>query len=338
MLKFLSRSQRYVVRTGLVLLASTQLYALPLSSAYAADTWPQKNISVVVPFAAGGVTDIIGRMLADGLAKEHPETNVVVENIVGGASIPAVLSVMRDGGSGSKIIMASDTPLFINQHAFTKQSYNPEKDLAGVTMLYRTPHSFSINASSEHKTFDDFVNHIKQNPGKVMVGINVIGGVAHLGLERWKKANNLDFEIVPYKGGGVQAVADLIGDHIHAHVDVLGNAIPFAAGGKTKILAVLQNTKFDDLPGAEPQDEKNPLDLTVPSVLVLAVNGETSKEKIDSIYASIKKVTEQGDFAEKMKDLKFELVVSTPEETKQMRDQLAKEIKAMYEVSGLTPN
>lgn len=330
----LNRGHFNTARRSVAVLALVATSSLSMTAAQAA-TWPEKNLSVVVPFAAGGSTDMIGRMLAEGLSKLHPETSVVVENVAGGASIPSVTAVLRGGDNGNKILMASETPILINKYSFKNLPYNPDTGLSSVTLLYRTPHSLAVSANGKFNSFDELVTEIKKNPGTVTIGINVVGGSAHLSLDRWKKANNLDFELVPYKGGGVQAVTDLIGGHVDAHVDVLGNALPFAKDGKTKILAVLQNTKVAEFPDAVTQDENNPKDLTVASVLVLTVNGKTPAGTVDKIYESIKTVTQEKSFVEKMKNLYFDLVVSTPAEADKLRAEYSLRFHDMFESSGL---
>lgn len=337
MLFSLTHGSSRLVGKGMAALALAALSSLWAPATQAA-TWPEKNLSVVVPFSPGGSTDLIGRMLADGLSRQFPDTTVVVENVAGGASIPSVMTVLKGGNNGNKILMASETPLFINKYSFKSQQYNPDTDLTSIALLYRTPHSLAVNPDRGFESFDDFVAEIKNNPGKIAIGINVIGGSAHLALDRWKKANDLDFELVPYKGGGVQAVTDLIGGHIDAHVDVLGNATPFAKDGKTKILAVLQNTRIADFPDAKPQDETNPKDLTVASVLVLTVNGKTPPETVEKIHAAIKKVTEEATFVERMKNLHFDLVMSSPEEADKLREEYSSTFKQMFEASGLPQN
>lgn len=334
MFSSLNRGHFNTARRSVAVLALVAISSLSMTAAQAA-TWPEKNLSVVVPFAAGGSTDMIGRMLAEGLSKLHPETSVVVENVAGGASIPSVTAVLRGGDNGNKILMASETPILINKYSFKNLPYNPDTGLSSVTLLYRTPHSLAVNANGKYNSFDELVTEIKKNPGTVTIGINVVGGSAHLSLDRWKKANNLDFELVPYKGGGVQAVTDLIGGHVDAHVDVLGNALPFAKDGKTKILAVLQNTKVAEFPDAVTQDENNPKDLTVASVLVLTVNGKTPAGTVDKIYESIKTVTQEKSFVEKMKNLYFDLVVSTPAEADKLRAEYSLRFHDMFESSGL---
>lgn len=320
-----------VVAAGLVMMSAM------LAPTAQAATWPEKTVSIVVPFPPGGSTDVIGRMLAEGLAKLHPETNVIVENVTGGATLPSVFATIKGGENGNKILMSAETSLFINKYSFKRPPYDPETDLASVSYLYRTPHSLSVNPNAGYKSFDDFVKAIKANPGKISIAVNVIGGSAHLSLERWKQANKLDFEIVPYKGG-VQAATDLMGGHIDAHVDVLGNTYPFAIDGKVKPLAILQDLKVSDFPDAVPQREDVPTDLTVPSILVLTVNGKTPKSTIDTIYESVAKVAADPKFQEKMKSLHFELIAATPEESNKFREAAIVEFKKMFEASGLPQN
>lgn len=319
------------VAAGLVMVS-----AMLVPSAQAS-TWPEKNVSIVVPYPPGGSTDVIGRMLAEGLSRLHPETNVIVENVPGGATLPSVFATIKGGENGQKILMSAETSLFINKFSFKQPPYDADADLASVSYLYRTPHSLSVNPDSSYKSFADLVNTIKEKPGRVSIAVNVIGGSAHLSLERWKQANNLDFEIVPYKGG-VQAATDLMGGHIDAHVDVLGNTYPFAIEGKVRPLAILQDLKLDEFPDAIPQSEDNPTDLTVPSILILTVNGKTPQATRDKIHESIKKVAQDEKFVERMKTLQFELIAATPEESDEFRKAASLEFKQMFEASGLPQN
>ncbi len=327
----LKKHFKAIVATGLVMMS-----AVLASPAQAAD-WPEKTVSIIVPFPPGGSTDVIGRMMAEGLAKLHPETKVIVENVTGGATLPSVFATLKGGENGNKILMSAETSLFINKYSFKNPPYDPDKDLASVSYLYRTPHSLSVNPNAGYKSFDDFVKAIKENPGKISIAVNVIGGSAHLSLERWKQANNLDFEIVPYKGG-MPAATDLMGGHVDAHVDVLGNTYPFAIEGKVKPLAILQDLKVSEFPDAVPQSEDNPKDLTVPSILVLTVNGKTPKSTIDKIYDSVSKVAADPKFQEKLKSLHFELIAATPEESDKFRQAATIEFKKMFETSGLPQN
>ena len=325
-----------LVRPGLLTLAvlSSALFTVPEAQAA---NWPEKNLSIVVPFPPGGSTEQIGRLLAEGLSKQFPNTNVVVENVSGGATVPAVIATLKGGENGNKILMSAESSLFINKYAFNNPPYDPDKDLAGVTYLYRTPHSLSVNPNSPHKDFNAFVEHIKKNPGKTTIAVNVSGGSAHLALEKWKKANGLDFEIVPYKGG-VQAATDLMGGHVDAHVDVLGNTYPFAKDGKVKILSVLQKLNLEEFPGVVDQDENNPNSLVVPSILVLTVNGKTPNDSIQKMYESIHKVTQDEKFKERLKTLHFELITANPEDTKAFRETATVDFKKMFESSGLPKN
>lgn len=300
----------------------------------AVSTWPEKTVKIIVPFGAGGSTDLIGRMLAEGLAKQYPTSNFVVENIVGGATVPSILSVIRGGSNGHQIVLAAETALFINKYAFKNPPYDPNKDLKGVTVLYRTPHWLTVGANSNFKNFQEFINYIKANPGKISIGVNVIGGAAHLALELWKKENKLDFQVTPYRAGN-QAIMDMIGGHLDAHVDVLGNSYPFVKDGKLRPLAILKNIKYADFPDAVPQDENVPTDLTVPSLLILTVHGKTPDSSLETIHQAIKKVSESQEFKEKMETLKFELTVSNPEETEKVMAAETLRFKRMFEMSGL---
>lgn len=317
---------------GVVSLAAAGL----APAAFAANpAWPEKTVKIIVPFAAGGSTDLIGRMLAEGLGKQFPASNFVVENITGGATVPSILSVIRGGTNGHQIVLAAETGLFTNKYAFKKPPYDPDKDLKGATLLYRTPHWLTVSATSKFKSFQEFKDFIKANPGKISIGVNLMGGAAHMALELWKKENNFDFQVTPYKAGGNQAIMDIIGGHLDAHVDVLGNSYPFVKDGKLRPLAILKNTKYPEFPDAVPQDDSVATDLIVPSLLILTVHGKTPDSSVETIYQAVKKVSESPDFKEKMETLKFEMVVATPAETQKVMAAETLRFKKMFEMSGL---
>ena len=221
---------------------------LGMTAAQAQTDWPKRNMKVVVPYPAGGSADAMGRMVANKLAKAFPKVSVVVENIPGGATVPGALAVLRDAADGHTLFMASDGTLNINRWLLKDVRYDADRDFTPVTVLNSYPHWLIVNPQGPYKSLDDLVKAIRAKPGKVSISINTIGGSAHLALDNWRRVNDLDFAIVPYRGSP-PAVTDLIGGHTDAHMDVVASSAAFARSGRVLPVAVLQARPFTNSPG-----------------------------------------------------------------------------------------
>lgn len=142
------------------------------------------------------------------------------------------------------------------------------------------------------------------------------------------------FQVTPYKGGA-QAIADLVGGHVDAHVDVVGNSYHHVKEGRLVPLAVLEDLKLEEFPNAVPQDGRKPNDLVVTSLLILTVNAKTPDSTVQTAYEAIRKVAADPTFREKMQSLHFNMVVANPSETTRERERLSVAFKQMFEISGL---
>lgn len=326
----------YPIRRKIIGLALTSCIApmLGLTAAHAEADWPRRNIRVVVPYPAGGTADVMGRLVALKIGQAFPHVSVVVENVTGGATVPGALAVMRDPADGHTIFLASDNTLNINHWLLKDPRYDGDKDFMPVTVLNTYPHWLIVNGQGKYKSLNDLVQAIRAKPGKVSISVNTIGGAAYLALDNWRRENGLEFEIVPYRGSP-PAVADLIGGHIDAHVDVVGSSVAHARSGRVLPVAMLQNDPLPEFPQAVAQNNADPKALNVQSNLSVVMRSGTPQPVIDKLYSVLKTGAKEEDFTKTMNMLSLDTVLLTPDQAKKFLLQETKRYGALIEKSGL---
>jgi tripartite-type tricarboxylate transporter receptor subunit TctC len=300
------------------------------ASAYA-QGWPTKTVRIVVPFAAGGSTDAIARLLAKKMEASTKQT-VVVENISGGGSIIGAASVANAPADGASLLFTGSGTITVMKHTSPSLPIDAEATLTPVTFVNTLPHWIVVRADRPEKTFRDFMAFIKKNPGKVSISVNAIGGAAHLALAKWAALNDLDIIVVPYRGSP-PAMVDLLGGVTTAHVDVIGSSIAFVTAGKAKALAVLQQEPIADLPDVAASSAEGDGGLLVSGRHVLAVRSGTPTSIVDRIYQVTEELTAEPDFVAFLKKLGFERSVPTPA---QSREVLAQESKKIADIVRTT--
>ncbi len=292
--------------------------ALVAMSSAGAAAWPDRALRLVVPFPAGGSYDIVGRTLARKLEQRLGQP-VVVENIAGGATVPGVMSVLKEKADGNTLLLASDGTLNINPHTIKGLRYHPDKDLTPVTIVHTVPHWIITRADRKQMSLTELKDYIRNHPGKVSISINAVAGAAHLGLADWKRRNKLDFTIVPYRGSP-PAMSDLIGGQTYAHVDVIGSSISYVNDGKAKPLAVLQSPTVALFPKLERQTPDSKDALLVRANLALVVKAGTPEPIVERLYREVRASVQEQDFMERLQALAYEPVLTTPAESRRLID------------------
>jgi tripartite-type tricarboxylate transporter receptor subunit TctC len=309
---------------------------LLVGASASAQSWPSKTVRIVVPFSPGGSTDAIARLLAK---KMEPvvRQSVVVENISGGGSIIGVQSVVHAPADGSSMVLTGSGTITVMKHTNSNLPVDPEATLTPITFVNTLPHWIVVRADRPEKTFPEFVEYIRKNPGKVNISVNTIGGAAHLALANWAKTNGLDISIVPYRGSSA-AMVDLLGGVITAHVDVIGSSLPFVKAKRAKALAVLQRKPIADLPDVPASPSESNGGLLVYGQHVLAVKTGTPSPIVDRMYEVVKEVTAQPDFVEYLRSLGFERTVPTPSKSKEILDQESKRYADIVRATNIRVN
>jgi len=218
--------------------------------AHAQDAWPAKPIRIVVPFAAGGTTDILARALAPELSKALGQT-VFVENRPGaGGNVGADL-VAKSAPDGYNLVMGTVGTHGINKSLYDKMPFDPQKDFAPVTLVAGVPNVMLMNAEKAAKlnihTAADFVRYAKANPGKFNMASSGNGTSIHMAGELFKSRTGTFMTHIPYRGSG-PALLDMIGGSADVMFDNLPSAMPHIKSGKLKAFAVTSAQRSAAMP------------------------------------------------------------------------------------------
>ncbi|MDB5631483.1 MAG: transporter substrate-binding protein, partial [Tardiphaga sp.] len=185
--------------------------AFVMPNARAAE-YPARTIKLVVPYAAGGPTDVLGRLVADYLGRDLKQT-AIVENKPGAQGAIAAEMVARSDPDGYTLFVAAASIIVLNPLLYKKLPYDPQKDLRMLSIVTDLPVVMEVHPSVPAKTVAEFVAYAKANPGKLNFGSAGTGGTIHLAGEMFKQIAGVDMAHVPYKGAG-PALTDLLSGNI----------------------------------------------------------------------------------------------------------------------------
>jgi tripartite-type tricarboxylate transporter receptor subunit TctC len=231
-----------MIRSALI--AATALFAATAASA--ADVYPNRPVRIIVPFAPGGATDIVTRVVAQKLTETWGQT-IVVDNRAGaGGNIGADLAA-KAPADGYTLFMTSGSIVTANPHMYKKLPYNAGKDLVAVTNVASGPQAIVVNPSFPAKTVKDLINMAKAKPRAITFGSAGVGTQTHLAGENFIFSAGIDVVHIPYKGEA-PAVSDLIGGQIQFVTPNLSAAIAFVRSGKLRALGVTSKTRSKQLP------------------------------------------------------------------------------------------
>jgi tripartite-type tricarboxylate transporter receptor subunit TctC len=234
-----------VRRTSSIWLIGALAVAAATTAAHAED-FPTRPVRVIVPFAAGGPTDVAARLTAEAMRAPLGQS-IVIENRGGAGGATGTDAVVNAAPDGYTLLMGGAGPLTIIPSAKTLR-YTVAKDLVPIAQVWRSPQVFAVNPGLGVKTVADLVAHAKKNPGKVTVGSAGIGTLPHLSIELFKREAGIDLVHVPYRGTGA-ALPNLIGGQIDAMFGDVSALSPTVNDGKLTGLAITSSQRSALLPG-----------------------------------------------------------------------------------------
>src|SRR3954447_5760230 len=208
--------------------------------------YPTRPIKLVVPYAAGGPTDVLGRLVGEYLGRDLKQATIV-ENKAGAQGAIGAEAVARSEPDGYTLFVSAASIIVLNPMLYKKLPYDPLKDFRMLALVTDLPVVMEINPTVPAKTVAEFVAYAKQNPGKLNFGSAGTGGTIHLAGEMFKQMAGVDMVHVAYKGAG-PALTDLISGNIQLMFDTLGTALPPVKGGLLRALAVSSAQRIADLP------------------------------------------------------------------------------------------
>ncbi len=229
-----------------VLLPLLAALLLGLAPQAAADDYPTKPITLIVPFPAGGGVDVIGRIVADKLAAELGQP-VVIDNRGGAAGVIGTRVAARAVPDGYTLVMATSGSIAINPNLYANPGYQTLKDLAPIGLISSTPIVLMAHPSAPEQSLAEVIASAKREPGKLNIGTPPPGTSAYLGGELFKSLAGVDITIVTYRGTG-PLTTDLLGGHVKLGLNVLAPAMSMLKSGSLKALAVLASRRSSHLP------------------------------------------------------------------------------------------
>ncbi len=296
-------------RTTLRTLAALALVACaPLAQA---QNYPTKPVRIVVPYPAGGTTDIIARIAAAQLA-ERLKQPFVVENRAGASGAIGSVAVSQAAPDGYTLVMGTASSHGINSALQKNLPYDAVKDFAPVTVVASTPNIVVVHPSVPAKTLGELLALAKAKPGALNFGSTSPGGSPHMSAELLKMMAGVDMTHVPYKGAAPM-LTDLIGGQIQVGFDNLPSTIGFVRSGKVRALAVTTPQRW---PGAS--DIPTVAESGVPGYEVsgwfgLLAPAGTPKAVLDTLQSAVAQAVQQPEVAKQLRDLGAEPVANKPE-------------------------
>jgi tripartite-type tricarboxylate transporter receptor subunit TctC len=225
----------------LLILAVTFGLAPPALS----QTWPQRPIKIIVPFAPGGNTDGLARIIAQPLSETLGQP-VVVENRPGAAGALAAEAVARAPADGHTLLMATPTQLALLP-ATAKAPYDPVKDFAPIGVIGTNPYVLAVHSSIPARTVAEFVDHVRGQPNKITYAAPVVGGLSHLTMVLFLKRAGIEMVPVGYKGGAAP-MTDLVGGHVPVYFALLSDVVSHASSGSVRLLAITSERRLASIP------------------------------------------------------------------------------------------
>ncbi len=214
--------------------------------AYAQD-YPTKPVRMIVPFAPGGASDVVARILSPGLTKELGQT-IIVDNRSGASGNIGVAAAAQAPADGYTILLGNIGTMAINPGLFPKFNVNPVRDFVAITQVVDVPTSLAVHPSVPVKSVKEFIEYAKARPGKLNFGTAGPGSNGRLEMEMFMRAAGINLVQVPYKGGAGAAAIGLLGGEVHCAFVTLASIMPHVKAGKMKVLAVAAPHRIATLP------------------------------------------------------------------------------------------
>lgn len=322
-----SMPNQQVLKSGLW---ATLLLGISLSLGAMAQSWPAKPIRVVVPFPAGGGTDLIAREVGNKVVT-NTKWSFIYDNKPGSGGNIGVDAIAKAAPDGLNLVIGQTSNLAINPSLYSKLPYDPLKDLTPIVNIGSSPVLFVVAVNSPFKTFGDLLAAAKAQPDAINYASSGSGTVAHLATELMQKEAGIRMTHIPYKGAA-QGLTDVIGGNVQVYVSSVPTLIGHIKSGKLRALAVTSAKRTDDLPNVPTVAESGLKGFEATTWFGLLGPAKLAPEVIAAVNLEVNKALRADDLRKKLGDQGLDITGGTPEQfAKLIRDDLLKWSKVVKE-------
>jgi len=318
------------------LLFAAAMFGLGISAASAqAQTFPNRPITLVIPFAPGGSTTIVGRGVADKMGELLGE-KVVVDNRPGAGGTVGTKAVAKSEPDGYTLVLGYTGTLAIGPSLYKNVGYDPRKDFAPIGMIGNAPNSLVVNPSFPAKTLADLIAYAKANPGKVNFGSAGAGTASHITGEYFARSAGITLVHIPYKGTGPE-LTDLLGGHIPMAFAPIPASHPNVTAGKLRALAVTSTIRSSLMPDVPTMAEAGLPGFDASLYYGLAAPAGTPKPVIDKLNKALREALASDEVKRQLGADGTEITPGTPEDYADLIDKDEKKWSQLLKASGVAP-
>ena len=306
-------AQLVVTRRRAVAALSLASFAFVPRAAHT-ESYPDRPVKIVVPFAPGGTADAVPRLIGDWLSRKWGQA-VIIENRTGAAGNVGAEFVYRSAPDGYTLLASPPPPLVINQNLYPKLSFEPAK-FESIIVMAQVPNALIVNPNSiKASSVVELIEYLRRNPEKVAAATQGSGTTSHLTAELFRLMAKVQLRYIPYRGSA-PALQGLLAGEVDLMFDNLGISLPLVEAGKLNLLAVASAERLSSLPDVPT------LAATLPGFeavawYAIAAPPRTPKNIIDKINADVNEALRQGEIRDRLKKFSAEIFGGSVERTRQ---------------------
>jgi tripartite-type tricarboxylate transporter receptor subunit TctC len=296
--------------TTLCLAAALTAPPLPVA-AQSPDSYPTRPVKILVPYAPGGATDIIARIVAAKLTESFGQS-VIVENRTGASGNLALEAAAKSTPDGYTLFVGNVSTNTINENTFVNTlTIKPSRDLVGIAKLVEIPHIVAATASFPANNIAELIALAKKDPGKINYASAGLGSYPHLDMEKLQKAAGIQLTHIPYKGGAGQMIPAIIAGEAPVAFLNLSSAIAHIRAGKMKALATTAPTRLAELPDIATMAEQGFPGIGTNAWQGMFAPSATPRPVIDKLYKSVAAILTDPEMKERLSKQMLDVTLST---------------------------
>ena len=304
-----------------------------LPGAFAQSTnWPEAPVKIIVPFTAGGASDILTRALAEKLQARLGQ-NFVVDNRTGAGGNIGMQAVKNAPTDGYTVSSATIGTLSINQFLFSNLGYDPVKDFEYVSMIWQNCNVFVVSANHPAKTVQEFLEWARKQPKGVSFGSAGVGTTPHLAGELFRVRNSLTAVHIPYRGAAQSMPALIAGDTDFA-IDNIASYTPLIKAGKVRALAVTASERWPTMPDVPTMAEAGVRDFIITSWGAFVVPKGTPAAIVGKLSSAVQAIASEPAMQQRFLETGARAVSSSPQETAAFAERERVKWKEVVQISG----